>query len=215
MRNDYTDITIVLDQSGSMHGVAGDTIGGLNRFVKEQKEVPGRATLTLHLFNDRYVTRVRALDLKLVARLAEYDYVPGGNTALLDAIGRAIGETGKRLSEMPAGERPGKVVFVIITDGYENASREYTRERVFEMITHQREKYSWQFVFLGANQDAIQSGAGLGVSAAASMTYAANNVGTHCLWSSTADTLTKYRTGVTASVQYSDADRISQVKAGA
>lgn len=159
MRNDLTDITMVLDKSGSMNDCRTDAQGGLNAFIKDQKELPGEALLTLVQFDTTYQFVHRAKPIKEVP----YCYLhPGGGTALLDAVGRAIIDTGDRLRQMPEKDRPGLVCFVIITDGQENSSREFTRSKIREMIQHQQDKYNWKFTFLGANQDAFAEGQSLG-----------------------------------------------------
>ena len=165
-RADLTDITFVLDRSGSMQSIKSATIESFNGFVQSQRAGDGTAQLSLVQFDDHY-------------ELNEVTYVPRASTALLDAIGRTVQLTGERLRDMPENERPGTVVFVTLTDGYENASREYTLQRVNDMICEQRDKYSWQFIFLGANQDAIATAAKMGMGAGQSMTFAASPSGTH------------------------------------
>ncbi len=182
MKQNHADITIVLDRSGSMSNVATDTIGGFNTFLDSQKKTPGTATFTLHQFDGKFETVVNAEDIQKVQDLTSKTFVPRGMTALLDAIGRSVTDAGARLEKLPEGERPAKVIFVILTDGYENSSREFTREQIFKMVEHQKEKYSWEFVYLGANQDAIQVGGSLGINAQSSMTYASNTLGTQALY---------------------------------
>lgn len=178
MNEQATHITIVLDRSGSMESVREDTIGGFNVFLNEQKAEPGQATLTLVQFDNEYEVVYDTLPLAKVPPLTQKTFQPRGSTALLDAIGRAMNETGKRLAEMPDSERPGKVLLVIMTDGYENASQEFTSEQIFQKITHQREVYSWQIVFIGANQDAIATGSSLGIAPSNSLNYVADSAGT-------------------------------------
>lgn len=180
MRQDLTDITVVLDRSGSMSSVRGDTIGGFNTFLKTQREASGQARISLVQFDDHYYSLYTASDVKHAADLNGESYVPRGTTALLDAIGRTIEATGQRLAAMPESERPAKVLFVIITDGHENASKEWNRKKVFDAITHQRDTYKWDFIYLGANQDAIATATrDLGLGAGKSMTFAHNAMGTH------------------------------------
>lgn len=178
MKDNLTDITVILDRSGSMETVRADTIGGFNAFLKTQQQLPGDACLTLTQFDSIYEIVYADRAVKHAPELTHATFVPRGSTALLDAIGRTINAKGAQLEKTPAAERPGKVIFVIITDGAENASREFTRERINEMIELQRKTYSWDFVFLGANQDAIQAGASLGIAGHKSMSYAANPLGT-------------------------------------
>jgi len=214
MKQNHTDITIVLDRSGSMASVAADTIGGFNQFLADQRKIEGSAAITLHQFDNEFETVIKAQDIQTAPNLTTTTFVPRGNTALFDAIGRAIIDTGTRIESTPENGRPEKVVFVIVTDGHENASKEYDRPKVFEMLTHQREKYAWEFVFLGANQDAIKTAAGLGVSGSNSMTYAGNRVGTAAAVAAVSANLGSLRTNRVKSMAFTDADREMQAKAG-
>lgn len=213
MKKDFADITVVLDRSGSMSSVRADTIGGFNSFIEEQRKVPGECNASLVQFDDQYEVVYTAKPVKDAPALTTETFVPRGMTALLDAIGRTINETGKRLSVIPEADRPGKVIFVILTDGGENSSKEYTREKVFEMITHQKSAYQWDFVFLGANQDAISTGAGLGIARGSTMTYASNAVGTKHAFRSASNYAASSRT--VGSASFSEADREKQKQAGA
>ena len=217
MKDNLTDITFVLDRSGSMSVVRDDTIGGFNTFLNEQKNAQGEAQLTLIQFDDHYDIVYTAQNVKVVAELDATTFVPRGWTALLDAIGRTINDTGARIGAMQEADRPSKVIFVILTDGAENASKEFTREKINEMIKHQTETYNWDFVFLGANQDAISVGSGLGISAGNSMTYAANAQGTNDAFMSVASSMVSYRTGDMSkkSMFFEDSDRKKQEDAGA
>jgi hypothetical protein len=160
MRTDLTDITVVLDRSGSMQSCRSDAEGGLNNFVQEQKKAPGHALFTLVQFDHEYEFVHNGISIQDVPQLA---LVPRGRTAMYDAIGRAINETGKRLGAMPEDQRPGLVVFVILTDGAENASREFKQEQIKAMIELQQSQYQWKFIYLGANQNAIATASGIGV----------------------------------------------------
>ncbi|MBI1248027.1 VWA domain-containing protein [bacterium] len=170
MNRELTDITIVLDRSGSMEPIRDATVEGVNGFLASHRGQPG-TRISLIQFDDQYEPLFVALP---IADTPAIDLIPRGSTALLDAVGRSIQETGQRLAMMPEEERPGTVMFVIQTDGYENASRLWSLQRVNEAICHQREKYAWQFVFLGANQDAIATAAQMGIPGQSAMTYAAN-----------------------------------------
>lgn len=154
MEKDYCEIVMILDESGSMSDCKSDTIGGVNEFLNNQKRIKGKVNVTLIKFSDYYRIINNATDLDQVAYLDEGNYIPSNTTALLDAVGKTINSTGARLENMAEKERPEKVIFVIITDGLENASREFSRRQVFEMVSHQRDKYKWEFIFLGANIDA-------------------------------------------------------------
>lgn len=161
MNQDHTEIIIVLDRSGSMSRIKTDMEGGLNQFFEDQKKLPGKCTVTLAQFDDSYEVVYEGRDIKEVP---EAKLVPRGNTALLDAVGRTISAVGERLAKMDEADRPGRVLFLIVTDGEENSSREYKSvDKIKQMIQHQTDKYSWCFVFLGANQDAFQSGGRIGI----------------------------------------------------
>lgn len=170
-----TAIAVVLDRSGSMQSCRADTIGGFNAFLKKQRELPGYATLTLAQFDDVYEVVYLDRELKDVPDLTEETFVPRGTTALCDAIGKTIIALGEKLSKLPEVDRPGKVVVVIVTDGGENASQEYTRDRIKQMTEHQKSKYQWEFVYLGANQDAVAVGSSLGIGKGMSASYGVHN----------------------------------------
>lgn len=174
-----TEIIVILDRSGSMEPIAADMCGGFDQFIADQRKEPGTCTVSLAQFAGEYETVYSAVDIHSVPPLA---LIPRGNTALLDAIGRTINETGERLSSMAEDARPSKVIVLIITDGEENASREFTQAQINGMITHQREAYSWDFVYLGANQDAIAVAKGLGVPPAAAINYAASPTGARAVY---------------------------------
>lgn len=215
MKHNHTDITIVLDRSGSMANVLDDTIGGFNRLLDDQKKEPGSASITLHQFDNVYETVIKGKDIKAAQPLTTKTFVPRGSTALIDAIGRSITDTGARLQAIPEQDRPAKVVVVIITDGQENASHEFQSQKVFEMIKHQKEKYNWEFVFLGSDQAGIQTAVNLGMNPGNIMKTAANAIGTQSMYSATSDNLRKFRSGQCATMAYSAKDREDQKKAGA
>ena len=141
MKQNYSDITVVLDRSGSMGVLTNEVIGAFNTFVDEQKQVEGEATFTLIQFDDRYEVNCEAINIQHVSHLDETTYVPRGMTALFDAVGKAIVSTGKRLSDMAESDRPEKVIFLIQTDGEENASKKYSLSTVKSMIREQQEVY--------------------------------------------------------------------------
>lgn len=161
MKTNYSDVTVVLDRSGSMASCRTDAEGGVNTFIEEQKKHPGECAFSLVEFDHEYNFVHKA---KPVSEVQPYTLVPRGNTALLDAVGRAINETGERLAAMKEEDRPSLVVFVIVTDGQENASKEFKREQIKAMIERQQKEYNWQFTFLGANQDAFAEAGSIGVS---------------------------------------------------
>jgi len=212
MRENLTDITLLLDRTGSMQVVRDETISAVNRFLEEQKQVPKEATFTLVQFDsqDPFEVIQRAVPLREARPLTAETYVPRAWTPLLDAIGRTINDAGARLGALLEGDRPGKVVLAIITDGLENASKEFSRAKILEMITHQREAYQWQIVFLGANQDAIQEGAGLGVPKSASLTYGATPAGVQAAYASLSQNVAAYRVGASVAMSWSEEDRKKQ-----
>ena len=150
---DYVDIVCVLDRSGSMESIKSDAIGGFNKFLDDQKSTPGNAKLSVILFDDRYEVLYEDKELSTAEYLTDETFVPRGWTALYDALGKTIFDTGERLANLNENERPSKVIVAVLTDGMENASKDYNRERVSNMIKHQRDVYNWEFVFLGANID--------------------------------------------------------------
>ena len=160
MRSNLTDITLVVDRSGSMEKIREDAEGGVNTFIHEQATHPGEALLTLVQFDTEYEFVHRGMPIKQVP---PYTLVPRGNTALLDAVGRAINETGERLAKMAEQDRPGLVILVTTTDGLENSSKEFTKAQIKTLIEQQQSKYKWQFIFLGANQDAFAEAGGMGI----------------------------------------------------
>lgn len=164
MKQNLTEMVFVLDRSGSMQGKEQDVIGGFNSMIAKQKKLDGEAFVTTVLFDDCYELLHDHCNLKEVQEMTT-EYFVCGCTALLDAVGKTIDGVGKRLAETPEEERPEKVLFIIMTDGLENASREYTLEKVKGMIEHQKSKYSWMFLFLGANIDAVHEAVSMGIDA--------------------------------------------------
>lgn len=188
MRSDLTDVTLVVDRSGSMHSVREDAEGGVNTFIQEQAKQPGEALLSLVQFDTDYEFVHRAVPMRQVP---VYRLVPRGMTALLDAVGRAINETGERLAKMAEADRPGLVIFVIVTDGEENSSKEFSKAQIKEMIERQQSQYNWHFTFLGANQDAFTEAGGLGIDAAGVANYAANKI--QAAWAGTGKKVSRMR----------------------
>lgn len=169
----YTDITMVLDRSGSMQSIRDDTVGGFDAFLAEQRHQPGRGTVSLVQFDNEYEEVYVGRDLADVPGLT---LVPRGSTAMLDAIGRAVHATGARLAALPEDRRPGTVVVGVMTDGLENASREFSYADIKALIQQQEQVYGWTFMYLGANQDAIEVGASIGVARDRALTYAGPKV---------------------------------------
>jgi uncharacterized protein YegL len=174
MRDDLTDITLVVDRSGSMQAIRADAEGGVNALIEEQRKEPGEAALTLVQFDTEYEVVHRGVP---IGDVPAYSLVPRGMTALLDAVGRAINETDERIRSMPEEDRPGLVLFVINTDGLENSSQEFTKDQIKEMIEEQQKENDWHFTFLGANQDSFAEARAMGIQADGVADYAADKVG--------------------------------------
>lgn len=219
MKNNYCHISIVLDRSGSMSSIAADTIGGLNTFISDQKKIDGEATLSLMEFDQEFNSVFNFKNINDVNLTEDYRFIPRGMTALYDAIGKSISQTGKYLSNLDEDSRPDKVIFVIVTDGAENSSHEYSHYMIQDIIKHQTDVYSWEFIFLGANIDAVSTASYLGISSGNSITYAANSKGVCDVYSSVSANLTAFRSASSRhdgpSSFFTDEDRAKQVNAGA
>lgn len=204
---DETFIAVLLDRSGSMGSVKDETISGFNHFLKEQREGGDNAILTLVQFDSRGIDTVHESEpIKDVPELNDDTYQPRGGTPLLDALGKTITSAGKILSAIPEENRPDKIVFVVITDGLENASHEYSKSQIKEMIEHQTTAYKWQFVYLGANQDAIAEGANIGIAAGMAASY--NTASMDSAFSAAASNVRNYRIRPTAaSLNFSSRQR--------
>lgn len=168
----FTVIQAIIDRSGSMQSIRSDAEGGFDAFIAEQRSLPGECQVSLAQFDHEYEV---LYEDKPIAEVPPLRIEPRGSTAMLDAIGRAITTLGVRLAQLPEDRRPGTVVVCIVTDGQENASREFDYHVVRTMITHQEQVYSWTFVYLGADQDAIEQGNRMGISPTRSLTYSRGN----------------------------------------
>lgn len=193
MSHTDTDIVFVLDRSGSMAAVQEEVIGGFNKFLDEQKALPGKAKMSMTQFDTEFDVIYNGIDLASVKPLTAETFVPRGSTALNDAVCKAIDETGIRLKATPTEDRADQVLFVILTDGHENSSKEYTSLNVKEKINHQHDKYKWQFTFLGAGVDSFDVGAGYGIPQANINVFTASAMGTAHLFSSLTSNVRNYR----------------------
>lgn len=173
-----TEMVFILDRSGSMSGLEEDTIGGYNSLIKKQKEEDGDAVVTLVLFDDQYDIIHDRIDIKKVKPITNKQYFARGTTGLLDAVGKTINYVGNRHKNALDSEVPSKTMVTIITDGMENASREFNFRQIKHMIERQKEKYGWEFLFLGANIDAVSAAADIGITADRAATYRADTKGT-------------------------------------
>ena len=178
MRKNLTEIVFILDRSGSMCGLEADTIGGFNSMIEKQKKADGEAIISTVLFdNVSEVIHDRA-DIRSIPPMTEDDYTVRGCTALLDAIGGAVHHIGNVHKYARAEDVPEHTLFVITTDGMENASRRYDSETVKKMIERQKEKYGWEFLFLGANIDAVETARSVGISKDRAVNYRSDREGT-------------------------------------
>lgn len=214
MKENYTDITVILDRSGSMGCIRQDTIGGFNTFLADQQRVPGECTFSLIQFDNEYEENYIGRDIQEVAPLNENTFRPRGSTALLDAMGKTIGAIGARIWKMTDENKPSKVIVVIITDGHENASIEYQKEQINSMIRFREDEEKWEFVFLGANMDAVSAGTSYGVKAGSSMTWESSSKGVINTFQTMSAKMSSYRVGAfdPNTTDYFDAnDRASAV----
>ena len=210
---DATYISVLLDRSGSMQAVRDETISGFNQFIKDQKEQGENATLTLVQFDTQSIDTVHEnKPIKEVPDLTPASYVPRASTPLLDALGDSIDNTGKVLRGIPEESRPDKIVFVIITDGLENSSRRHTKAAVCERIKHQADVYKWNFVYLGANQDAFDEAAQIGIAAQTVSNYT-GALTKNAFRVTSANIRALRSTGSARSLDYSDAQRKSMTEA--
>ncbi|MGH4052840.1 MAG: vWA domain-containing protein [Clostridium sp.] len=178
MKTNLTELVFILDRSGSMSGLESDTIGGYNALLKKQIEEPGEAIITTVLFDDNYELLHDRINVKGIRPITEKEYFVCGCTALLDAIGKTINKIGNVQRNTSEEERADKVMFVITTDGMENASKEFNYAKIKKMVEWQKEKYGWEFIFIGANIDAISTAAKFGISSDRASNYNADGEGT-------------------------------------
>lgn len=204
MKNDFTRIAVILDRSGSMESLREATVAGFNGFVRSQLAVPGTASLKLVQFDDQYEV-VFDKPVAEVPELTQATFLPRGMTALLDAQGRTNEELGAELAAMDESQRPSKVMVLTLTDGLENSSKLFTLQRVADLVKHQREVYKWEFVYLGANQDAVKVAATMNIPAPMAMSYSANPEAVRKSIASTGALFSRMRRGEKAG--YSEADR--------
>lgn len=208
MKDNLTEVIFILDMSGSMSPYTQDTIGGYNKLLEDQKKAAGDANVTTVCFDNRYILIHDRKNIKEVEPITEKEYYPSGTTALLDAIGKTIRDVGKKLADMNEADRPSQVIVTIITDGYENASREYTWSQVQSMIKEQREKYSWIFTFIGANIDVEKMSDDLGIDKRLAKKYTASSKGTGAVYGTMSDVVSNVR-HATMSKQIIDFDDMS------
>jgi uncharacterized protein YegL len=190
MKN-YTDLNIILDRSGSMSSIAKDMVGGIETFLQKEKDSGDDTKVSLFSFDNDYETVFVDKDIKQDIKI---ELNPRGGTALNDAIGRTIDFLGKKYNDIKEQDRPNRVLLVVVTDGFENSSKEYECSVIAEKVKHQREKYSWDFVFLGAGEKAVlEQHRGVGIRASSSKGFDASSLGIATAWSHVADSYQIYK----------------------
>ena len=191
----FTEIVFILDRSGSMAGLEADTIGGFNSLIQKQKREDGKAVVSTVLFDDKCEVLHDRKDLMEIASLTEEDYYVRGCTALLDAVGGAIHHIGNVHKYARAEDRPERTLFIITTDGMENASRKYGYEKVKRMIERQKERYGWEFLFLGANMDAVSVAGRFGIAPERAVRFHCDEKGTELNYRVLSETIANVRCG--------------------
>ena len=193
MKKGLTELVFIMDRSGSMSGLESDTIGGYNALLDKQKKEDGECIITTVLFDDKYELLHDRINVKGVAPITDREYYVRGCTALLDAVGKTINKIGNAQKNTADSEQAEKIMFVITTDGMENASREYSYDLVRAMIERQKRCYGWEFLFLGANIDAIETAALFGISADRAVNYNADVKGTQLNYEVVSETVSCLR----------------------
>ena len=193
MKKNLTELVMILDRSGSMGGLESDTIGGYNSMLKKQREAEGEVLVSTVLFDDRTEVLYDRVPLEKLPQMTEKEYYVRGCTALLDAVGGAVRHIGNVHKYAREEDRPEKTIFVITTDGLENASCEYSYDRVKKMVERQKEKYGWEFLFLGANIDAIETAGRFGITADRAANYHSDRKGTALNYEVLADAVCEMR----------------------
>jgi len=193
MKKDLVELVFILDRSGSMAGLEKETIAGFNRLIQQQKEVQGEALVSTVLFDDRFEVLHNRVSIQKIEHMTSKDYYVRGSTALLDAIGRSILKIRNVHKALEEENKPEKTLFFITTDGMENASVEFNYERVNEYIQLQKEKYGWEFIFIGANIDAIGTAKKFGIDADRAVNYRADKRGTNLNYKVMNETITELR----------------------
>ena len=193
MKKNLTELVFILDKSGSMSGLEKDTIGGFNSLLDQQRKVDGECVITTVLFDNRYELLHDRIDIRAVQPITGKEYFVGGSTALLDAIGKTIHKIGTVQKNTTEDYRAEKVMFVIITDGEENASRNYSFAQIRQMIQHQKERYGWEFIFLGANIDAVETAGRFGIDADRAVDYVPDGEGTELNFRMMSETVATFR----------------------
>ena len=196
MKNNVTELVFILDMSGSMDSLTADTIGGFNSLIEKQKKEDGKALVTTVLFDDKTEVVHDRVDLEYIRNMTSEQYVTGGTTALLDAVGGAVSHIRKIHKYIRPEDVPAKTLFIITTDGMENASHRFTYDKVKKLIEHQNEKYGWEFIFLGANIDAAETAVNMGISKDRAADYISDHEGTALNYSVLSEVTSAIRSGI-------------------
>ena len=210
MKKGLCHLCWIVDRSGSMTKIAKDMIGGYNSFIKKQKEVPSECFVSFYQFDDIYETVFERVNLQDVKDLDDKTYIPRNSTALYDALGRTINDYGKYLSLLKEEERPERILFVTISDGEDNVSTHFTLEQVRNMIKHQTETYSWDFVFLGSNIDAWDAGHLMGISTKSVLQFASVGPSVGAAFDALSKGSTHYRTSMAKSAYAFDSQDLKE-----
>lgn len=214
MKKGLTELVFILDRSGSMYGLENDTIGGYNEMLQKQKEVDGDCQITTVLFDDKYELLHDRIDIKAVDPITEKQYFVRGATALLDAIGNTVKKIDNAQKNTAEDYRAEKVIFVIITDGQENCSQIYSSEKIKALIEYKKTKYGWEFIFLGANIDAVETAAAFGIGVDRAVDYLADEEGTRLNYSIMSEAVAEFRIKSTISEDHLEKIRKDVKKRG-
>ena len=211
MQKGLTELVFILDKSGSMAGLEKDTIGGFNSMLTKQKSEAGQCRVTTVLFDNRYTLLHDRIDIRAVSPITEKEYFVGGSTALLDAIGRSIKKIADVQRSTAEEYRAEKVIFIIITDGEENSSREFSADAVKKLISTEKEQYGWEFLFLGANIDAVETAGRFGINADRAAEYVPDKRGTALNYAVMSEAVSEFRS--TGRLSTTHLDRIRKDRA--
>ncbi|MCD4827468.1 MAG: VWA domain-containing protein [Acholeplasmataceae bacterium] len=204
MKKDLVEMVFILDRSGSMSGLELDTIGGFNSMISKQKEVSGEAIVSTILFDHEFKVLHDRKSIKDIGLMTRKEYFVKGSTALLDAIGKSIVKTVNTYRTLISSEKPEKIIFIITTDGMENASCEFNSQKIKQMIEYQKEKYNWEFLFLGANIDAVGTARHYGINEDRVANYHSDKMGTEINYRVMAEAISEFRTNKSIQSNWKD-----------
>lgn len=214
MKKNLTELVFILDKSGSMGGLVSDTIGGYNAMLEKQQAVDGECHITTALFDDTYELLHDRIDIRAVRPITTNEYFVGGSTALLDAIGMTIQKIANAQKHTAEEYRAEKVIFIIITDGLENASRSYSSDMIKSLIERQKTKYGWEFIFLGANIDSVRTARNIGIQQDRAVDYVADSEGVKLKYATMNNAVAEFREKATISDQHFETLREDVKKRG-